>query len=195
MGSLTGKFGIAHTPALLVQQGDHLDIREVALPQPENGREIADEAHPPRVLETLWAWASHRQGSAPRAPSPPVLGDDRRQPGVARRKWRRRKAAHLPRPFPQSHHRHLLGLLLPALDRRLRPLAERQARSGNPSLPVCLCGIRPGLSFGFWEPVRLIDVTTKPFCFPNLGGLTINPGMYVGNGHVSAARRRAATRR
>jgi conjugal transfer pilus assembly protein TraU len=57
---------------------------------------------------------------------------------------------------------------------------------GNPSLPVCLCGIRPGLSFGFWEPVRLIDVTTKPFCFPNLGGLTINPGMYVGNGHVSA---------
>lgn len=33
MGSLTGKFGIAHTPALLVQQGDHLDIREVALLQ------------------------------------------------------------------------------------------------------------------------------------------------------------------
>jgi conjugal transfer pilus assembly protein TraW len=32
MGSLTGKFGIAHTPALLVQQDDHLDIREVALP-------------------------------------------------------------------------------------------------------------------------------------------------------------------
>ena len=31
MGALTGKFGIAHTPALLVQQGDHLDIREVAL--------------------------------------------------------------------------------------------------------------------------------------------------------------------
>lgn len=33
MGSLTSKFGIAHSPALLVQQGDHLDIREVALPQ------------------------------------------------------------------------------------------------------------------------------------------------------------------
>lgn len=33
MGSLTGKFGVTHTPALLVQQGDHLDIREVALPQ------------------------------------------------------------------------------------------------------------------------------------------------------------------
>jgi hypothetical protein len=68
---------------------------------------------------------------------------------------------------------------------------------GNPSLPVCLCGIRPGLSFGFWEPVRLIDVTTKPFCFPNLGGLTINPGMYVGNGHVCrvAERRQHADER
>ena len=32
MGTLTGRFGIAHTPALLIQQGDHLDIREVALP-------------------------------------------------------------------------------------------------------------------------------------------------------------------
>ena len=28
----------------------------------------------------------------------------------------------------------------------------------NPEIPVCLCGIRPGLSFGFWEPVRLVDV-------------------------------------
>ncbi len=55
----------------------------------------------------------------------------------------------------------------------------------NPTLPICLCGLRPGLSFGFWEPVRLIDVTTKPFCFPNLGGITINPGIYVGNGHMS----------
>jgi conjugal transfer pilus assembly protein TraW len=30
-GVLTGKFGIEHTPALLVQNGNHLDIREVAL--------------------------------------------------------------------------------------------------------------------------------------------------------------------
>ena len=32
MGTITAKFGIAHTPALLIQQGDHLDIREVVLP-------------------------------------------------------------------------------------------------------------------------------------------------------------------
>jgi len=55
----------------------------------------------------------------------------------------------------------------------------------NPSLPVCLCGLRPGLSFGFWEPVRLIDVTTKPFCFPNLGGITLNLGLYLGTGHMT----------
>ena len=62
--------------------------------------------------------------------------------------------------------------------------------TSNPASPICFCGSplpRIGISVGFWEPVRLIDVTTKPFCFPNLGGLTINPGMYVGNGHVSAA--------
>ena len=38
MGTLTGKFGIAHTPALLIQQGDHLDIREVALARPGERR-------------------------------------------------------------------------------------------------------------------------------------------------------------
>ena len=28
-----------------------------------------------------------------------------------------------------------------------------------------------------WEPARLIDVTRTPWCFPNLGGLTIDPGL------------------
>jgi conjugal transfer pilus assembly protein TraW len=37
-GVLTGKFGIEHTPALLVQNGDHLDIREVALPHAGEAR-------------------------------------------------------------------------------------------------------------------------------------------------------------
>ena len=38
----------------------------------------------------------------------------------------------------------------------------------NPSLPVCACGSplpRIGFAFGFWEPVRLADVTMKPWCF------------------------------
>lgn len=65
--------------------------------------------------------------------------------------------------------------------------SERADASDNPSLPICLCGSpipRIGLSFGFWEPVRMIDVTTKPFCFPNLGGLKLNPGLSLGNGQV-----------
>ncbi len=50
----------------------------------------------------------------------------------------------------------------------------------NPSSPICFCGTpipRIGLSLGMWEPARLIDVTRTPWCFPNLGGLTIDPGL------------------
>lgn len=52
----------------------------------------------------------------------------------------------------------------------------------NPSSPVCLCPtslppfVMIGLNVGFWEPVRLVDVTQKPFCFVNLGGIKIDPG-------------------
>jgi hypothetical protein len=57
---------------------------------------------------------------APRPRRPPVLGHDRGQPGARLgASGAGARFAHLPRPFPQSHHRHLLGLLLPALDRRL----------------------------------------------------------------------------
>lgn len=30
--------------------------------------------------------------------------------------------------------------------------------------------------FGFWEPKRLVDVSRKPGCFSNLGGMQINLG-------------------
>lgn len=59
----------------------------------------------------------------------------------------------------------------------------------NPSMPLCACGTpvpRIGLAAGFWEPVRLVDVTKTPFCFPNLGGMQINPGMKIGQGAVSS---------
>lgn len=55
----------------------------------------------------------------------------------------------------------------------------------NPGSPICLCGKpipRVGLAVGFWEPVRLADVTKRPFCFPNLGGITIDPGINIGHG-------------
>jgi conjugal transfer pilus assembly protein TraU len=53
----------------------------------------------------------------------------------------------------------------------------------NPSLPICACGSpvpRIGISIGFWEPSRLADVTMKPWCFVNLGGIKIAPVMNVG---------------
>lgn len=55
----------------------------------------------------------------------------------------------------------------------------------NPASPICACPIsfppffRLGLSVGYWEPVRLMDVTKKPFCFTNLGGLSLDLGLGV----------------
>ena len=49
----------------------------------------------------------------------------------------------------------------------------------NPSLPICACGKpipRIGMAVGYWEPARLADVTTKPFCFVNIGGVKLDPG-------------------
>ena len=65
---------------------------------------------------------------------------------------------------------------------------SNRADTENPSLPVCACGSpvpRIGISAGFWEPVRLADVTTKPWCFVNLGGTKIAPGFNIGQGQLS----------
>ena len=44
----------------------------------------------------------------------------------------------------------------------------------NPSNPICMCGAPPrvGISIGFWEPVRLVDVTRTPYCMVSLGGFS-----------------------
>ena len=55
----------------------------------------------------------------------------------------------------------------------------------NPESPICACGTpvpRIGIAAGFWEPARLADVTTKPWCFSNLGGLKIAPSFGIGDG-------------
>jgi conjugal transfer pilus assembly protein TraU len=45
----------------------------------------------------------------------------------------------------------------------------------NPSSPLCMCPRNniptPGISIGFWEPVRLVDVTRTPYCLVNIGGV------------------------
>ena len=57
----------------------------------------------------------------------------------------------------------------------------------NPSSPICNCGLRIGLSIGLWEPARLIDVSRTPYCFPNLGGLTVDPGFGPGQGRTGSS--------
>ncbi|WP_425363575.1 conjugal transfer pilus assembly protein TraU [Candidatus Tisiphia endosymbiont of Hybos culiciformis] len=53
----------------------------------------------------------------------------------------------------------------------------KQRDTKNPSSPVCLCVKAnipvPGIAIGFWEPVRLIDVTRTPYCMTNLGGVPL----------------------
>jgi conjugal transfer pilus assembly protein TraU len=54
-----------------------------------------------------------------------------------------------------------------------------QSDIANPSSPLCSCGTNPtiGLSVGFWEPVRQVDVVRKPFCLTSLGGIDLDPGI------------------
>lgn len=56
----------------------------------------------------------------------------------------------------------------------------------NPELPVCYCPpVQVGVAMGFWEPIRLADVSMKPWCFVNLGGLSLNPGFDIGHKHFA----------
>ena len=49
----------------------------------------------------------------------------------------------------------------------------------NPANPVCSCATNPtvGLSIGFWEPARQVEVVRKPFCLVTLGGVNLDPGI------------------
>jgi conjugal transfer pilus assembly protein TraU len=46
-----------------------------------------------------------------------------------------------------------------------------------PRSPVCVCNRPPfnlpvpGIPVGFWEPVRMVDVTRTPYCLVNMGGM------------------------
>lgn len=49
--------------------------------------------------------------------------------------------------------------------------------TSNPTSPICMCVKAnipvPGVSIGFWEPVRLVDITRTPYCMTNLGGVAL----------------------
>lgn len=82
------------------------------------------------------------------------------------------------------------GCLFPLSVGALKIWPSSRADTDNPTLPICACGTpipRIGIAMGFWEPVRLIDVTTKPWCFPNLGGIKLDPGFDIGRGYQSGS--------
>ena len=64
----------------------------------------------------------------------------------------------------------------------------KTADTTNFPSPLCFCPapppifVRPGVAVGFWEPVRMADVTKEPFCFVGIGGQKIDPGISVGSG-------------
>ncbi len=53
----------------------------------------------------------------------------------------------------------------------------------NVGSPICNCGPPPygkiGISIGFWEPARQVDITRTPWCFPSLGGKTMGDAQDV----------------
>ena len=55
----------------------------------------------------------------------------------------------------------------------------QEDNGSNPTSPICSCVVNPtiGLSIGFWEPARHVEVVRKPFCLPSLGGLNLDPGI------------------
>ena len=62
--------------------------------------------------------------------------------------------------------------------------------TANPTSPICACpGVppRPGIALGYWEPIALVDVTTKPFCMVNLGGIKMGLGASYKMGKVDAS--------
>lgn len=60
----------------------------------------------------------------------------------------------------------------------------------NPSGLICWCRRPPipvplpGIPVGFWEPVRLVDVTRIPFCMVNLGGISFGNKFYKHGAHT-----------
>ena len=55
----------------------------------------------------------------------------------------------------------------------------QEDNGGNPTNPLCSCVVNPtvGVTIGFWEPARHVEIVRKPFCLPSLGGLNLDPGI------------------
>jgi conjugal transfer pilus assembly protein TraU len=74
-------------------------------------------------------------------------------------------------------------------------IADGQTDTDNPSSAVCTCKNPPrvGVTIGFWEPARMVDVTRTPFCMVGLGGLSLDPGISAPRGAQSSHDARTRT--
>lgn len=72
------------------------------------------------------------------------------------------------------------GALFPITIGSMNVVSSDLPDTSNPSSSICLCAThlipRIGVSFGYWEPFALSDVTRDPFCMVNLGGIKIDVG-------------------
>ena len=94
--------------------------------------------------------------------------------------------------FREPRGGRMLGVSVSDIDRTdtYRESASGAPDTPNPGSPICFCGSpipRIGLSLGVWEPARLIDASRTPWCFPNLGGMTIDAGLPAGRGRTGAS--------
>ncbi|AKG19876.1 conjugal transfer protein (plasmid) [Moraxella bovoculi] len=62
-----------------------------------------------------------------------------------------------------------------------------QEDNENPKDLLCACSTPPtvGIQTGFWEPVRRLDVTRKPYCMVSLGGIELDLGFKAPEGRVA----------
>lgn len=71
-------------------------------------------------------------------------------------------------------------------------MGDGQDIPGDNGSPTCVCPAPPpvfkriGVTTGFWEPVRSVDVTRKPFCLVGLGGIDMG-GDVGGDGATEGA--------
>lgn len=58
-------------------------------------------------------------------------------------------------------------------------MSQAQEDTPNPSDKLCWCpnqsgNLQVGVPISFWEPSRIAEVVRAPYCFPTLGGMTLN---------------------
>lgn len=62
-------------------------------------------------------------------------------------------------------------------------LTDNQEENGTSGQAFCWCSAaetgvpKVGVSISFWEPARTVEVVRRPYCFPSLGGVKLDPGI------------------